>query len=105
MYTPPTHTCTHTIDMPSLPPPLSHLNFPQTLYIRVQLWVHTGDVDEGAVGHDLQQLVGLIADGVGSEVPVVDHPGRDDGCVLVVTAATEVGTIIVTQSSHIALRF
>ena len=62
-------------------------------------------MDEGAVGHDLQQLVGLIADGVGSEVPVVDHPGRDDGCVLVVTAATEVGTIIVTQSSHIALRF
>ena len=62
-------------------------------------------MDEGAVGHDLQQLVGLIADWVGSEVPVVDHPGRDDGCVLVVTAATEVGTIIVTQSSHIALRF
>ena len=100
-----THTCTHTIDTPSLPPPPSHFNFSQTLYICVQLWVHTGDVDEGAVEHDLQQLVGLTADGVGIKVPVVDHPGRDDGCVLVVTAATVVRTIIVTQSSRIALRF
>ena len=62
-------------------------------------------MDEGAVEHDLQQLVGLTADGVGIKVPVVDHPGRDDGCVLVVTAATVVRTIIVTQSSRIALRF
>lgn len=49
--------------------------------------------------------MGLAADGVGREVPVVDHPRRDDSSVLVVTVATEVGAIIVAQSSHTALRF
>ena len=62
-------------------------------------------MDKGTGRDDLKEFVVLVADRIGSEVPVVDHSCWDDSRILVVAVPTEIRARIVTQSSHIAFRF